>query len=194
MKVAHVLTEADIIHRATTKFKEIAEKKAGGELEVQIYPTSALGSLRVTWESMQLGNLEGGNWDTVTPAMMVPQYAGTEVHFIFRDLDHVHKLFDVPSGQHLEKQLMDKAKVRTVAVYDTTFRKIFTKTKAINSLADMKGLKIRVPEAQNYVRCMQFLGANPTPVPWGELYTALQMGVVEGFENKCEAAFNPKLH
>ena len=72
MKVAHVLTEADIIHRATAKFKEIAEKKAGGELEVQIYPTSALGSLRVTWESMQLGNLEGGNWDTVTPAMMVP--------------------------------------------------------------------------------------------------------------------------
>jgi TRAP-type C4-dicarboxylate transport system substrate-binding protein len=58
----------------------------------------------------------------------------------------------------------------------------------------MKGLKIRVPEAQNYVRCMQLLGANPTPVAWGELYTALQTGVVEGFENKCEAAFNAKLH
>jgi tripartite ATP-independent transporter DctP family solute receptor len=183
MKVAHVLTEADIIHRATAKFKEIAEKKSGGELEVQIYPTSALGSLRVTWESMQLGNLEGGNWDTVTPAMMVPQYAGTELPFVFRDLDHVHRVFDGPIGQDLEKQLLDKAKVRTVAVYDTT-----------NSLADMKGLKIRVPEAQNYVRCMQLLGANPTPVAWGELYTALQMGVVEGFENKCEAAFNAKLH
>ena len=194
MKVAHVLTEADIIHRATVKFKEIAEKKAGGELEVQIYPTSALGSLRVTWESMQLGNLEAGWWDTVTPAMMVPQYAGTELPFIFRDLDHVHRTFDGPVGKDLDKALLDKAKVRTIGVYDTTFRKIFTKTKAINNLADMKGLKIRVPEAQNYVRCMQLLGANPTPVPWGELYTALQMGVVEGFENKCEAAFNAKLH
>jgi TRAP-type transport system periplasmic protein len=194
MKVAHVLTEADIIHRATAKFKELAEKKAGGELEVQIYPTSALGSLRVTWESMQLGNLEGGNWDTVTPATMVPQYAVSELPFIFRDLDHVHKVFDGPIGQDLEKQLLDKAKVRTIAVYDTTFRKIFTKSKAINNLADMKGLKIRVPEAQNFVRCMQYLGANPTPVAWGELYTALQMGVVEGFENKAEAAFNAKLH
>ena len=194
MKVALVLTEADIVYRATFKFKEIAEKKAGGELEVQIYPNSALGSLRVTWESMQLGNLEGGNFDTVTPAMMVPQYAATELPFVFRDLDHVHKVFDGPVGQDLERQLLDKAKVRTVAVYDTTFRKIFTKTKQINSLADMKGLKIRVPEAQNYVRCMQFLGANPTPVAWGELYTALQMGVVEGFENKAEAAFNAKLH
>lgn len=194
MKVAHVLTEVDIIHRAKLKFKEIAEKKAGGELEVQVYPNSALGSLRVTWESMQLGNLEGGNFDTVTPAMMVPQYASTELPFIFRDLDHVHRVFDGPIGKDLEKQLLDKAKVRTIAVYETTFRKIFTKTKPINSLADMKGLKIRVPEAQNYVRCMQLLGANPTPVAWGELYTALQMGVVEGFENKAEAAFNAKLH
>ncbi len=143
---------------------------------------------------MQLGNLEAGWWDTVTPAMMVPQYAGTELPFIFRDLDHVHRTFDGPVGKDLDKALLDKAKVRTIGVYDTTFRKIFTKTKAINNLADMKGLKIRVPEAQNYVRCMQLLGANPTPVPWGELYTALQMGVVEGFENKCEAAFNAKLH
>ncbi len=194
MKVAHVLTEQDIIHRAKLKFKELAEKKSAGELEVQIYPNSALGSLRVTWESMQLGNLEGGNWDTVTPAMMVPQYAGTELPFVFRDLDHVHKVFDGPIGKDLENALLDKAKVRTIAVFDTTFRKVFTKSKAINSLADMKGMKIRVPEAQNYVRCMQLLGANPTPVPWGELYTALQMGVVEGFENKCEAAFNAKLH
>lgn len=194
MKVAHVLTEQDIIHRAKLKFKEIAEKKSGGELEVQIYANSALGSLRVTWESMQLGNLEGGNFDTVTPAMMVPQYAGTELPFIFRDLDHVHKVFDGPIGKDLDNALLEKAKVRTVAVYETTFRKIFTKTKAINNLADMKGLKIRVPEAQNYVRCMQYLGANPTPVPWGELYTALQMGVVEGFENKAEAAYNAKLH
>jgi tripartite ATP-independent transporter DctP family solute receptor len=194
MKIAHVLTEVDIIHRAKVKFKEIAEKKAGGELEVQIYPNSALGSLRVTWESMQLGNLEGGNWDTVTPAMMVPQYAVTELPFIFRDLDHVHKVLDGPIGQELEKALLDKAKVRTIAVFDTTFRKTFTKSKAINSLADMKGLKIRVPEAQNFVRCMQYLGANPTPVAWGELYTALQMGVVEGFENKAEAAYNAKLH
>jgi TRAP-type transport system periplasmic protein len=194
MKVAHVLTEADIIHRATVKFKELAEKKSGGELEVQIYPTSALGSLRVTWESMQLGNLEGGNWDTVTPAMLVPLYAGTELPYLYKDLDHVHRVFDGPVGQELEKALLEKAKVRTIAVYDTTFRKIFTKTKAINSLADMKGLKIRVPEAQNYVRCMQLVGANPTPVAWGELYTALQTGVVEGFENKCEAAFNAKLH
>jgi TRAP-type transport system periplasmic protein len=194
MRVAHVLTEQDNVHRALVKFKEAAEKKSNGQLEVQIYPNSALGSLRVTFESMQLGNLEAGVWDAATPANVTPVWAVPELPYIFRDLNHVHKVMDGPIGQELSKALLDKAKVRTLAVYDTTFRKIFTKPKPINSLADMKGLKIRVPEAQTYVRCMQLLGANPTPIAWGELYTALETGVVQGFENKCEAAFNAKLH
>lgn len=194
MRVAHVLTEQDNVNRALLKFKESAEKGAKGQLEVQIYPNSALGSLRVTFESMQLGNLEAGVWDAATPANVTPQLMVPELPYIFRDLNHVHQVMDGPIGQEMTKALLDKAKVRTLAIYDTTFRKVFTKPKPINSLADMKGLKIRVPEAQAYIRCMQLLGANPTPVAWGELYTSLETGVVQGFENKCEAAFNAKLH
>jgi TRAP-type transport system periplasmic protein len=194
MRVAHVLTEQDNIHRAVVKFKDAVEKKSSGQVEVQIYPNSALGSLRVTFESMQLGNLEAGVWDAVTPGNVASVWAVPELPYIFRDLQHVHKVVGGPIGQEMSKTLLDKAKVRTLAIYDTTFRKVFTKSKPINALADMKGLKIRVPEAQTYVRCMQMLGANPTPVAWGELYTALETGVVQGFENKCEAAFNAKLH
>ena len=194
MKIAHVLTEADNVHRALGKFKDVLEKKAAGQVEVQIYPNSALGSLRVTFDGVQLGTLEAGVYDAATPGNVVPVWNAPELPYLFRDLDHVHKVVDGPIGQELDAALLQKARVRTLAVYDTTFRKIFTKGKPINGLSDMKGLKIRVPEAQTYVRCMQLLGANPTPVAWGELYTALQMGVVEGFENKCEAAFNAKLH
>ena len=194
MRIAHVLTDQDNVHRALVRFKDSAEKKAGGQLEVQIYPNSALGSLRVTFESMQLGNLEAGVWDAGTPANVVPVWTVPELPYIMRNLDHVHKVMDGPIGQEMSKALLDKARIRTLAVYDTTFRKIFTRPKAINTLADMKGLKIRVPEVQSYVRCMQLLGANPTPIAWGELYTSLETGVVQGFENKCEAAYNAKLH
>jgi TRAP-type transport system periplasmic protein len=194
MRVAHVLTEQDNIHRAVVRFKDAVEKKSNGQVEVQIYPNSALGSLRVTFESLQLGNLEAGVWDAVTPGNVASVWAVPELPYIFRDLDHVHRVMNGPIGQEMSKALLERAKVRTLGVYDTTFRKIFTKAKPIGSLADMKGLKIRVPEAQTYVRCMQLLGANPTPVAWGELYTALETGVVQGFENKCEAAFNAKLH
>lgn len=193
MKIASVLTEQDNIHLALARFKETVEKKTNGQVEVQIYPNSALGSLRVTFESMQLGNLEAMMSDAVTPANVAPVYAVPELPYIFKDLDHVHKVLDGPIGKQIYDALLQKAGVRTLVVYDTTFRKIFSK-RPINSIADMKGMKVRVPEAQNYLRAMQLLGANPTPVAWGELYTALQTGVVEGFENKAEAAFNAKLH
>lgn len=194
MRIAHVLTEADNVHRALVRFKEAVEKKTGGQLEVQIYPNSALGNLRVTFESIRLGNLEAGVYDAGTPSNVVPAWAVPELPYIFRDLDHVHKVIDGAIGQELNKALIEKAKVRPLAIYDTTFRKIFTRPKPINNLADLKGLKVRVPEVPSYVRCMQLLGANPTPIPWGELYTSLETGVVQGFENKCEAAFNAKLH
>ncbi len=193
MKIAHVLTEQDNIHMALLKFKESVEKKTNGQVAVEIYPNSALGSLRVTFESMQLGNLEAMLSDAVTPANVAPTYALPELPYMFKDLDHVHKVMDGSIGKQMYDELLSKGNVRTLVVYDTTFRKIFSK-KAINSIADMKGMKVRVPEAQNYLRAMQLLGANPTPVAWGELYTALQTGVVDGFENKAEAAFNAKLH
>jgi tripartite ATP-independent transporter DctP family solute receptor len=194
MRIAHVLTEQDNVHRAVVRFKDAVEKKTSGQLEVQIYPNSALGNLRVTFENIRLGSLEAGLWDAGTPSNVVPAWAVPELPYIFRDLDHVHKVIDGAIGQELNKALIDKAKVRSLAIYDTTFRKIFTRPKPINSLADLKGLKVRVPEVPSYVRCMQLLGANPTPIPWGELYTSLETGVVQGFENKCEAAFNAKLH
>ena len=161
MKIGHVLTESDNVHRAMVRFKENVEKKTNGQVEVQIYPNSALGSLRVTFESMQLGNLEASVQDAVTPGTVAPLYALPELPYIFKDLDHVHRVLDGPLGAEMYKQLLDKAKVRTLAVYDTTFRKIFTKSKAINSMADMKGLKIRVPEAPNYVSAMQLAGRQP---------------------------------
>lgn len=193
MKIASVLTEQDNIHLALARFKETVEKKTNGQVEVQIYPNSALGSLRVTFESMQLGNLEAMMSDAVTAANVAPVYAVPELPYIFKDLDHVHKVLDGPLGKQITDELLQKGGIRTLVVYDTTFRKIFSK-RPINSIADMKGMKVRVPEAQNYLRAMQLLGANPTPVAWGELYTALQTGVVEGFENKAEAAYQAKLH
>ena len=115
MKVAHVLTEADNVHRALGKFKEVLEKKAPGQVEVQIYPNSALGSLRVTFDSIQLGTLEAGVYDAATPGNVVPMWNAPELPYLFRDLDHVHKVVDGPIGRELDAALLQKARVRTLA-------------------------------------------------------------------------------
>ena len=194
MKIAATHAEQENVYRAILRFKDAVEKRTNGQVEVQTYPNSALGSMRATFNSVHLGILEAGVIDAATPGNQVASWTVPELPYLFRDLDHVHRMLDGPVGHELNRAILDGAKVRTLAVYDTTFRKIFTRRTPIRSLADMRGLKIRVPEAQSYVRCMQLLGANPTPVAWGELYTALQMGVVDGFENKCEAAYAAKLH
>src|SRR5262245_19793454 len=108
MRIAHVLTEQDNVHRALVKFKDAVEKKTAGQLEVQIYPISALGNLRVTFESIRLGNLEAGVWDAGTPSNVVPAWAVPELPYIFRDLAHVHGVIDGPIGQELGKAVIDR--------------------------------------------------------------------------------------
>jgi TRAP-type C4-dicarboxylate transport system substrate-binding protein len=105
----------------------------------------------------------------------------------------VHRVVDGPTGQQIFERTRLSTGVRTIGSYDTTFRKTFSK-RAINSMADLKGMKVRVPEVPSYIETFKLLGANPTPVPWGDLYTSLSTGVVDGFENKAEAAFGSRLH
>lgn len=194
MKIGHVLAESDNVHQALLRFKEAVEKKTGGTLEVQVYPGSQLGSLRQMFEAISLGTQEAGIFDAATPANADPAIGILELPYMFRDLDHVHKMIDGPLGEQVLDGTRKKTGVRTIAGYDTTFRKTFTKGKAINSLDDLKGLKVRVPESPAYVETFKLLGASPTPVAWGELYTSLASGVVQGFENKAEAAVGSRLH
>lgn len=193
MKIGHVLGESDNVHQALLRFKEAVGKHTQGAVTVSIHSGSSLGSLRVMFESIGLGTQEAGMFDAGTPANSEPAIGVLELPYIFDNLDHVHRVVDGPTG----KQIFDKTRattgIRTIASYDTTFRKTFSK-RPINSLADLKGMKVRVPEVPSYIETFKLLGANPTPVPWGDLYTSLSTGVVDGFENKAEAAFGSRLH
>lgn len=193
MKIGHVLSESDNIHQALVRFKESVEKRSQGAVTVSIHPGSSLGSLRQMFESIGLGTQEAGMFDAGTPANAEPSIGVLELPYIFQDLAHVHRVTDGPIGSQVYESVRKRTGVRTIANYDTTFRKTFSK-RAINAIGDMKGMKIRVPEVPAYVETFKLLGANPTPVPWGELYTSLSSGVVDGFENKAEAAFGARLH
>jgi TRAP-type transport system periplasmic protein len=193
MKIGHVLSEADNVHQALLRFKEGVAKRTQGAVTVSIHPGSSLGSLRQMFESIGLGTQEAGMFDAGTPANADPAIGVLELPYIFENLDHVHRVVDGPLGKQIFDGTRAKTGIRTLASYDTTFRKTFSK-RAINSMADLKGMKVRVPEVPAYIETFKLLGASPTPVPWGDLYTSLSTGVVEGFENKAEAAFGARLH
>jgi TRAP-type transport system periplasmic protein len=193
MKIGHVLTESDNVHQALLRFKEAVGKRTQGAVTVTIHSGSSLGSLRQMFESIGLGTQEAGMFDAGTPANSDPAIGVLELPYIFDNLDHVHRVVDGALGRQIFDGTRAKTGIRTIASYDTTFRKTFSK-RAINGLADLKGMKVRVPEVPAYIETFKLLGASPTPVPWGDLYTSLSTGVVEGFENKAEAAFGSRLH
>ena len=193
MKVGHVLSEADNVHQALLRFKEAVAKRTAGAVTVSIHSGSSLGSLRQMFESIGLGTQEAGVFDAGTPANAAPVIGILELPYIFENLDHVHRVVDGPTGKQIFETTRTSTGLRTIASYDTTFRKTFSK-RPINSLADLKGMKVRVPEVPSYIETFKLLGANPTPIPWGDLYTGLSTGVVDAFENKAEAAFGARLH
>ncbi|MDR3495613.1 MAG: TRAP transporter substrate-binding protein [Ancalomicrobiaceae bacterium] len=159
---------------------EIA-KATNGKYTIKVYPSSQLGSEKDTIEQIKLGAIEflrvnSGTLNTICPAMNIPV-----LPFVFRDVDHLHKVLDGPIGDALLADC-DAHGMVGLAFYDSGARSFYT-TKPVRSLADLKGMKIRVQQSDLWVAMVKLLGANATPMPYGEVFTGLKTGLIDGAEN-----------
>lgn len=109
--------------------------------------------------------------------------------FIFKDYDHVHAYANSELGDQVFGKLEEQNKVKVLGLFDQGFRWIWTSKKEVKTLNDLKGLKIRTPESDVYTQTFSLLGTNPTPMAFGDLFTALQTGVVEGYEVNPESTW-----
>jgi tripartite ATP-independent transporter DctP family solute receptor len=161
----------------------ILEKNSGGAIKLQVFCCAQLGSERELAEGVRLGtiNMTSVAAEGALPAW-VPELQVFGLPFIIRDRDHVYKVLDGPIGKELERKLSAQGFV-VLGWWELGFRNMTTKDKPIRTPDDLKGLKMRVQEAKVWLGLMRALGAIPTPIPFGELYSALQQGVVDGQEN-----------
>ena len=163
-----------------------------GELTVKIYPSGQLGAERECLELLQIGSLDITKVSAAVLENFVPEYKVLSVPYLFRDKTHSHAVYDSPIGrQFLEKG--EDYKLRGLCFYDAGSRSFYTKNKPIKIPEDLKGMKIRVQKSNMAVSMVQQLGGSPTPISWGELYTALQQGVVDGAENN-QPSFHTSKH
>lgn len=162
-------------------FKPRLEELTNGRVEVQIFDNAQLGGERDMMEQLQAGVLHMAYispiFATVDPAINV-----MDLPFLFADSEHVDKVIDGGIGMDLLKDLPEKGLI-PLAYYENGFRVVTNSRKPIVSLEDLKGMKIRTPEAPISVAIFSALGANVTPLSFGELYSALQQKVVDGQEN-----------
>ncbi|MBP1777135.1 MAG: tripartite ATP-independent periplasmic transporter solute receptor, DctP family, partial [candidate division NC10 bacterium] len=175
------------------KIKELAEKKAGDRLEVQVFTDGQLGDQRTMVENMRNGVLEI-TWVTVgffgsyEPILNV-----IESGYLFRDSQHSYKVFDGPMGNEV-RALVEKHGVKLLGYYEAGLRHITNNVRPVNTPADLKGLKIRTPQAKYHLNTLKYMGANPVAMSFGELYTAMQQKVVDGQENPLSNIYTAKFY
>jgi tripartite ATP-independent transporter DctP family solute receptor len=183
-----------LLQTSVDRFAELVAKKTANRVEVKIFPSSQLGGEKDQLEAVALGTQDMTLVSTALLASQERKYSVIDLPYLFQSYEHAHRAIDGPVGKQLDEVLLKSKGVRTLAWYDSGFRFVFTAKHEIKKLADFKGLKIRVPQAEVYIRTFQLLGASPTPLPYPELYGAAQTGAVDGFENISDQTVAAKLY
>jgi len=182
IKLAHGLDVKHSVHKAMIKMGEDLEKISDGKMQLEIYPNSQLGTERECLELLQFGSLDMTKVSAGIMENFAPKMKIFGLPFLFRDREHSFNVLDGPIG----KQLLSEGEqfwLKGLGYYDAGSRSFYTKEKSINTPEDLAGLKIRVMESVTAMDMVRSLGSSPTPISWGELYTSLQQGVVDGAEN-----------
>ncbi|MCF7561573.1 TRAP transporter substrate-binding protein [Sabulilitoribacter multivorans] len=180
--LAHTLPQTHPVHKGIVEFKKALYEKSGGTMDVKIFPDGQLGSEREVLELLQIGSVAITKVSAATLSNFVPEYHVLGIPYLFRDKDHQ---FEVLEGE-VGKSILEKGSkfwLRGLGYYDAGSRSFYTSTKPIRTPDDLKGLKIRVMNNQMAINMVNALGGSATPMAYGELYTAIQQGVVDGAEN-----------
>ncbi len=161
---------------------ELVSQRTNGKLKIQVMNNSVLGQEKDTIEQTRFGVIDLNRVNAAPFNNLVPETTVLGLPFLFRSTDHMHKVVDGPIGDQI-LAAFEKHGLIGLAYYDSGARSFYTTKKPITKLADLKGMKIRVQQSDLWIAMMQAFGANPTPMPMGEVYSSLETGVVDGAEN-----------
>lgn len=155
---------------------------SGGKHSIKVYSSGALGNEKDAIEQAKIGALQMvriniGAMNNICPETVVPT-----MPFLFRSVDHLHKVLDGPVGEEILKACERQGFVG-LAYYDSGARSMFTAKKPVRKFEDMKGMKVRVQQSDLWVSMLEAMGANATPMPMGEVYTGLKTGLIDAAEN-----------
>ena len=192
-KFAHSGSLEHQYHIGAEYFKKLVEEKSGGEMKVTIFPQGQLGGERDLAEGVRMGTVEIGSASPGNMAGFAPELELFGVPFLFQTKKQVYTALDGEVGEYFNKILLDKGFVN-LAYWEVGFRNMTNNVRPVKTPEDMKGLKIRVQESKIKVELIKSLGAIPTPIPFGELYSALQQKVVDGQENPIATIYSMKFY
>ena len=161
---------------------QLLDQRTNGRIKINVFHSAQLGQEKDTIDQTRFGVIDMNRINMAPFNNLIPATNIPSLPFIFRSVDHMRKVMDGPIGDNLLKDF-EKHDLIGLAFYDSGSRSFYNGKRPIGSPADMKGMKIRVQQSDMFVALVSALGANATPMPFGEVYSALQTGVIDGAEN-----------
>jgi tripartite ATP-independent transporter DctP family solute receptor len=196
LRLSHAMTAGPTaLHVFGQTFKEIVEAKTNGAVIVRVFASGTLGQERETVQQLQEGLIDfmvsgSAIWGSVAPKLQVLDFP-----FLWRDWAHVHRVMDGALGQRAIDYLERTVRMRPLAWGDSFgFRNVVTRSRDITDPSRLAGLKIRTIQSAIYVKAVELMGASPTPMAFGEVYTSLQTGVIDGYEHDASTTLQQRFY
>ncbi len=188
IKLGHGLDVSHPVHEAMVYMGERLIEKSDSTMRIDVYPSQQLGTERETLELLQIGSLGLTKVSSSVLESFVPEFQVFGLPYLFHDEEHRFTALDGPVGRDILDSGLQFG-LRGLTYYDAGTRSFYTQDRPVETPADLRGMKIRVQESPVAMRMVSALGGSPTPIAWGELYTALQQGIVDGAENNPPSFF-----
>ncbi|CAH1678632.1 putative Tripartite ATP-independent transporter solute receptor, DctP family [Hyphomicrobiales bacterium] len=180
--------------QAASRFVKLVSDRTNGAVTISLFPNNQLGTDRELQMMIETDQLDFTHSNSATMGNFLPQIGVMDLPFIWRSPQHYFTVVDGPFHQEINKLLAAKTGHRYLNWWFDGTRNVYTGKRVVNELADLRGLKIRAPEAKVFIDTFTALGANPTPLPFPEIYTAIEAGVIDGFEGSNGIVDDSKLY
>lgn len=196
LRLSHSMaTGTTALHVFAEEFRRLAEETTSRAVTVRVFPSGTLGQEREVVQQVQEGLVDfmvsgAAIWGSVAPKLQVFDFP-----FLWRGWDHVHRVMDGPVGREAADYLEGAVRMRPLAWGDSFgFRQVVTRSRDVTEAGQLAGLKLRTIQSPIYVKAVQLMGASPTPMAFGEVYTSLQTGVIDGYEHDASTTLQQRFY
>lgn len=193
LRLGHLQTETHPYHAGALKFKELVEKESDGRVKIHIFPSSQLGSGRDQIEGTQIGSIHFHIGSVAPVTNFAPKFNLLNMPYLFESREHAFRVLDGEIGKDIASDLEPKGLIN-LGYMENGWRHITNNKHPISNSSDASKLKLRVQESPTYISFVKSLGSTAVPIPFGELYTALEQKVVDGQENPLAQIYYNKIH
>jgi tripartite ATP-independent transporter DctP family solute receptor len=194
LKLGHTMPPTHPANEAALEIAEEVAARTNGAIEIQVYPAAQLGGAKDLIEATIRGTQHMAFDGPGVISQFFPKISVLDMPFLFDSYDQFLRVYNSSYGEELRQELLEKRNLRVLDVCYYGSRQLTTSKKPVRTIDDMKGLKLRVPEVQESLESFRAIGASPTPVAFGEVYFALQTGVVDGQENPLTTIYTYKFY